>query len=126
MKTFKKILLEFPEYYLVVLVLATGYTPPYSINQLAIFLAIILVIQIVFNNKIVGILLALVLIAIDLYLLLALFSEFRDFPVVNKQALQLLSVELTLIVFNLFVAGVMLYNYSYGIILRKHPNSLSP
>lgn len=81
MKNLKQILLSFPEYYFVVLALLSGYTPPFYINPIFIGIALILILQIIFKNKIVGIAIA----------------------------AQLLFVGLALFIFNIFTWGVMIY-----------------
>ena len=111
MRNFKRILLKFPEYYLIVLTFLAGYKPPFFINPIAIGLIVILILQIIYKNKIAGIVIAGFFIVINVYMLLALISEFSEFPTLNADALQLLLGGLLLIVLNLFVSAVMIFNY---------------
>ena len=111
MRNFKRILLRFPEYYLIVLTFLAGYKPPFFINPIAIGLIVILILQIIYKNKITGIVIAGFFTVINVYMLLALISEFSEFATLNADALQLLVGGLLLIVLNLFVSAVMIFNY---------------
>lgn len=111
MRNFKRILLKFPEYYLIVLTFLAGYKPPFFINPIAIGLIVILILQIIYKNKITGIVIAGFFAVINVYMLLALISEFSEFPTLNADALQLLLGGLLLIVLNLFVSAVMIFSY---------------
>ena len=113
MKKLKQILLSFPEYYLVVLVLLSGYTPPFYINPIFIGIALILILQIIFKSKTVGIVIAALFMAGNLFMMLALISEFQEFPSFTANAAQLLFVGFGLIFFNFFIVGIMAYKYLY-------------
>ena len=113
MNKLKQILLSFPEYYLVVLALLSGYTPPFYINPIFIGIALILILQIIFKNKIVGIAIAALFMAGNLFMMLALISELQEFSRFTANAAQLLFVGFGLIFFNLFIVGVMTYKYLY-------------
>ena len=109
MKKLKRILLSFPEYYLVVLVLLSGYTPPFYINPIFIGIALILILQIIFKSKTVGIVIAALFMAGNLFMMLALISEFQEFPSFTANAAQLLFVGFGLIFFQ------FLYSWNNGI-----------
>lgn len=111
MKKLKQILLSFPEYYLVVLVVLSGYTPPISINPIFIVLALIIVIQIIFKNKGVGLIMGGLVILISLFMIFPLLSKFSEFTTFNASAAQLLFVGLALIIFNMFAGGLMIYKF---------------
>ena len=112
MKKAKQILIKFPEYYLIVLVILGGYTPPFVFNPIFIGLAAILILQIVFKNKISGLLIASIFLLTNLYMLGALISEFNEFHEFNNSAKQLLFVGLSLWSLNMLSSGVMIYKYS--------------
>jgi hypothetical protein len=111
MKNFKRILLGFPEYYLVILAVLAGYKPPFFINPIAIGLIVILILQLIYKNKITRIVIAGFFIVINVYMLLALISEFSEFATLSADALQLLLGGLLLIILNLLVSAVMIFNY---------------
>ena len=112
MKKVKQILMKFPEYYLVVLTILVGYTPPFGFSLISIGLAAVLIFQIVFKNKISGLIIASIFLLINLYMLGALISEFNEFPEFNNSAKQLLFVGLSLWSLNMLSSGVMIYKYS--------------
>ena len=112
MKKFKQILLQLPEYYLIVLALLAGYTPPFSINPFAIGIVIILAFQIIFKNKIAGHLIASLFLIGNLVMLLALTSELNEFPKFNAHAKELLFGGLMLLGFNIIMSGLMLLKYT--------------
>ncbi|MBN1186660.1 MAG: hypothetical protein JXB49_30565 [Bacteroidales bacterium] len=107
----KVILTAIPECYLIVLALLSGYTPPLSLSPFAIGLAFLLILQVLFKNKITGIIIANLFILISLYMLVALFSEFKEFQTFDSGAKQLIFVGIPLIILNFFVAGLMIYKY---------------
>lgn len=111
MKKTKQILMKLPEYYLLVLVILSGYTPPFSINPIVIGFVAIVILQIIFKNKISGLIVASLFLLINLYMFLALLSENNEFPILNGDAKQLFFVGVLLLVLNLFVTGLMMYKY---------------
>jgi hypothetical protein len=111
MKTLKQILLESPEY-LLVLAVIFYWSSSAILNPIAITLLIVLVCQIIYKNKVVGIIIPTLLILSSLYMLLALLSEFREFPTFNYEAKKLLFVGLTFFISTIIVSGIMIYKYS--------------
>jgi hypothetical protein len=112
MKHVKLIIAGFPEYYLIVLALLSGYSPPFSINPLAIGIAGGLVLQVIFKNRVAGFIIAGLLMLINLYMLLALISEFNEFTTFNTAARQLLFVGLSLFCLNSIVSFLMISRYT--------------
>ena len=112
MKKEKHILSTFPEYYLVVLAILAGYTPPFSFNSIFIGITIILVLQIVFKNRISGIVIGIIFFLINLYMLGALISEFSEFAEFNIAAKQLLFGGLSLWILNTISSLAMINKYS--------------
>ena len=111
MKTFKKILYTFPEYYLVVLVILSGDIPPFSINPISIGFALLIVLHLIFASRLVGLMISVVFAAVNLFMALALVSEFKEFSAFNSDSIQLLIGGIGLIIFNVFVAGAKVYRY---------------
>ncbi|HKL04059.1 MAG TPA: hypothetical protein VJ911_10295 [Cryomorphaceae bacterium] len=112
MKKAKQLLIVVPEYYLIILVLLAGYTPPFSINPLCIGVAIIPMLQIVFKHKVSGILLGSIFFMVNLFFLGALISELLEFTSFTSNAIQLLVGGLSLWVLNLISSISMIYKYS--------------
>ncbi|MXV17743.1 hypothetical protein [Hufsiella ginkgonis] len=114
MKALKTILGHFPEYYLILLTVLSVYTPPFSfgINPFAITVLAILVLQVIYNNKAAGLTIAGLFIAGNLYMLLALLSEFNEFPAFTPPAQKLLYVGLSLFALNITVSVLMIARYT--------------
>lgn len=112
MKKYKQMLIHLPEYYLIVLALMAGFTPPFNLNPIALFIVGILAIQIVFKNKIAGHLIASLFLIGNLVMLLALTSELNEFPRFNAHAKELMFGGLMLLGFNIFISAVMFVKYT--------------
>jgi len=112
MNKVKRTLLKCPEYYLVLLALVTGYSYPFSFHPFFIGLATIPILQIVFKNRITGLLLGIVFSALNLYMLGALISEFSEFTEFSNRAKKLLFVGLSIWSLNMLVAATLIYKYS--------------
>ena len=108
----KTLLLTSPEYYLIVLVFLSGYTPPLIVNPVSLVLIFLLVLQIIFKNPLTGVILAVLFLLTNLYMLLALISEFNEFSRVNSAAIQLLGFGLLLFTINLSASGLMIFRYT--------------
>ena len=108
----KALFLKSPEYYLMVLAILAGYTPPFSINPIFIGIVGVLILQVIFKNRISGLIIATLFFLTNLYYLLALFSEFYEFPEFNNSAKQLLFVGLSLWIVNFTVSVTMIYKYT--------------
>jgi len=103
---------NFPEYYIIAVLFCSTYTPPLSISSIAIGLIIFLALQSHYKWKFTGMLISTLFIAVNLYMSLALLSELKEFPTFTGQALLMLGVGSFLILLNLIVSGLMIYNYS--------------
>ncbi len=119
MEKIKLILPKLTEYYLIVLVLLSGYTPPFLFNPLSIGIAAVLILQIIFKNKITGLLIAGLFAVINLYMTFALISEL-SVTSFSIKARNLLLGGLSLIILNFVVAGIMIYKYSYLMKEKSH------
>ena len=54
MSKHKQFIIQIPEYYLIGLAILAAYTLPFSIKPIAIVLAVILTLQIIYKNKTTG------------------------------------------------------------------------
>ena len=107
----KKIFFKSPEYYLIILAILAGYSPPYYVNPIFIGIIVILILQIIFKNRIAGIILGVLFFLVNLYFLGALLSEFSEFTEFNNSAKQLLFVGLSIWIVNLVFSLTMVYKY---------------
>lgn len=97
-------LTKFPEYYLIVLALLVGYTPPFSFNPVAVVLVIILALQIAYKNKVAGLILSALFVVTNFYMVAALISEFNEFQIINFEAKEFITLGLLIFIVNLFIA----------------------
>jgi uncharacterized membrane protein len=108
----KASLFKVPEYYLLILLLLAGYTPPFSFNPIFGIGAVILLLQIVFRNRIAGLVIGSLFFLGNLYFLGALLSEFAEFSSMTGSAASLLLMGMLIWTANLLASVGMLYNYS--------------
>ena len=106
------ILSKIPETYIVLLVLLMGYSPPFNFSPFSIGFAIVIAILFALKNKIVGLVIAGIFTAINIYFLLALLSEFNEFTEFSTSAANLLFTGLA--IFSINVATSILLFYKYG------------
>ena len=116
----KRVLLNLPEYLLIAAVIFYWGSAGRVINPIAIGLIVALIFQIIFKNSIVGILIPGLLITISLFMLMALISEFNEFPIFNFEAKKLLFVGLTYFISTIAFSGIMIYKYSTLEIKQDH------
>tara|TARA_R110002012_G_scaffold206357_4_gene376250 strand:+ start:1892 stop:2272 length:381 start_codon:yes stop_codon:yes gene_type:complete len=103
---------KLPEYYLIMLAVLAGYSPPFNLNLISIGLVGIFILQIIFKNRISGIALGTLFFLANLYFLGALLSEFNEFTEFNNQAKQLLTFGLTIWIVNILISLTMIYKYA--------------
>ncbi|WP_044403965.1 hypothetical protein [Lacinutrix sp. Hel_I_90] len=108
----KTIFFKLPEYYLIVLAILAGYSPPFYVNPIFIGIVLLLMLQIIFKNRISGIILGILFFLVNLCFLGALLSELIEFSEFNNSAKQLLFVGLAIGILNLVFSATMLYTYS--------------
>jgi len=99
-----------PEYILLIAVIVFWISTKTILNPFAIGLVLIITFQIIYKNKIIGIVIPSILILISLYMLLALLSEFNEFPTFSYEAKKLLFVGLSIFVGTILIALLMVYN----------------
>ena len=103
MERIKQFVLDFPEVYFLILVLLASYTPPFQFSPL-IILGFLILIQLYISSTAMGVVFTIVFAFINLYMLLALFSEYFEFQENSPAAIKLISVGLSLFVMtNLFI-----------------------
>ncbi len=119
MNTLKKLFLILPEYVLVASALYYWYATLNMYNPIAIGLITILVLQIIFKNKISGIILSCIIMILSLFMVFAVLSEFYEFPTFSDKSKQFLIIGLLYFLSTLFVSLIMLFKYAT---LPKKPN----
>lgn len=110
----KKYVLALPEIILLGLTsywLLENYISGNHFNVFAFIVLIVLFLQVIFKNKYVGFFMAALISLFSLYMVLAVFSEFREFPAANYDAFQLLGFGLLLCFLGLSSAMLMFYKY---------------
>lgn len=108
----KSILFKIPEYYLILIAILAGYTPPIYVNPVFIGIVAILILQLIFKNRIAGLLLGSLFFLINLFFLGAVLSEFNEFTTVNLSTKQLLFVGIVIWMVNAAVSLIMVYKYA--------------
>jgi len=112
MNKFKRIALQLPEYLLIAAVIFYWISSALVFNPLAIGLIIVMFLQIIFKNRITGLVIPGLLIMACFYMLLALMSEFNEFPTFNADARKLLVVGLSFFISIVLISGLMIYKYA--------------
>jgi hypothetical protein len=105
----KALLLKTPEYYFLIVALLAAYSPPIFLNPIFVGIAGIFLLQIIFKNRIAGLVLGSLILLLNLYFLGALLSEFHEFEAMTSGAIQLLSVGIPAWIFNTLFAVVMVF-----------------
>ena len=126
MKRVKTFILQLPEYLLITAVLFYWFSTGLAVNYIAIGLIIVLILQIIFKNRIVGIIIPIILVMICLYMLLALMSEFKEFLTFSSDAKELLFVGLSYFISTIIISGVMIYKYAIFEELNANNTSTKP
>ena len=111
MSKYKQFIIQIPEYYLIALALLAAYTLPLSIKPIAIVLAVILTLQIIYKNKTLGHVIASLFLMANLFILFAFTSDLNEIPRFNANANELLLGGFLLFGFNLLISGLMLFKY---------------
>ncbi|WP_445454040.1 hypothetical protein [Flavobacterium sp. 25HG05S-40] len=110
----KKYLLLVPEIIIVILSgywFLENYFGNNHINFFALGLLLIMVLQMIFQNKFIGMFLATVTSLFSIYMVFAVLSEFKEFPSFTNEALQLLLVGLLLCLLLFTSSIVMIYKF---------------
>lgn len=105
----KQIVMKLPEYYILILAILAAYKSPFSFTPIGTALAVIMIFQIVYKNKISGLVISILFLMVNLYMIFALLSEFQEFSSFNSEAKKLLFGGLSIWLTNLFFGGLMFY-----------------
>jgi len=103
---------KLPEYYLALIILLAAYTPPFSFHPFFLGMALVVILQIIFQKRISGMTIGAVFFLVNLFFLGALISEFFEFTEFDQYALQLILVGVPLWLLNAFAATGIMYKYS--------------
>jgi len=112
MKSYKKIILNLPEYLLIVAVIFYWMSASATINYIAIGLLTAIIFQMIIKNKAIGIIVPCIMIFICLYMILALISEVREFPSFDADAQTLLFVGLAIFLTTILASVIMIIKYA--------------
>ena len=110
MKKLKQLALHLPEYLLLASVLLFWYSTT-LLNPIAIVLTGILILQILFKNRVLGLIIPTILTLASLYMILALISEVNEFPTFNTEAKAMLFVGLFIFLSIIGVSTLMFFKY---------------
>jgi hypothetical protein len=125
MKKVKQYILQLPEYLLVGSVLIYWIFSGPIINPIALAALLVLVLQIIYKNRIVGLLIPSLLVSITFYFLLALLSEFHEFPTFTVEARNLLIGGLSFVFVGFLTSAIMFYKYAAAIDYSTNKNPVS-
>lgn len=116
----KKVISFFPEVLVLLLSIywfIDNFLPNHFVNFISLAAIIVMVFQLKFQFKFIGVVLATSICFFSLYMVFAVFSEFNDFKVINSEAVQLLIIGLLLFGLS-FISGLAMY-YKYLIYDKK-------
>jgi hypothetical protein len=111
----KKYLLLLPEGIVLALTgywFLENYVVSNHINFIALAVFLVVVFQIIIKNKFLGIVIASVISLFSWYMILAVFSEFKEFETVTSESLQLLLFGLLLCFLGLISSGLLFFKYA--------------
>lgn len=101
-----------------------NYLASAHINWIAIVFVILLAVQLIFQRRIAGMALGLMLGLISAYMLFAVLSEFYEFDVLNGKAFQLLAFGLG--IFGVGVISATAMVYKFAILQQNYMKEKSP
>ncbi|MGB0422925.1 MAG: hypothetical protein ACPGED_01325 [Flavobacteriales bacterium] len=104
--------LQLPEYVLMLSVLFYWYSTALLLNPVAILLMAVLILQLIFKNQVVGIIIPSLMALATSFLFLALISEFNEFESFTSDAALLLFVGLAFLGITALASLGMLYKYT--------------
>jgi hypothetical protein len=111
----KKYLLLVPEGIVLALTgywFVENYVVSNHINLIALVVFLVVVSQIIINNKFLGMVIASAISLFSWYMILAVFSEFREFETLTSESLQLLLFGLLLCFLGLISSGLLFFKYA--------------
>jgi len=108
-----------PEYYLIASVIFYWYSTSLIFNPVAIVLMSTLIIQIIFRNKISGILIASAFILASTYMLFAMASELNELSIASSAWENMFFVGLSFLGLNIIMSGLMIFSYAKEALAEK-------
>ncbi len=123
MKVSKKLVYLLPEIYLLIAVIFYWISTANLLNPYAIILIGLLVFQIKTRTKLTGVSIAIVLLLLNFFMLLAVMSELNEFPEFNSKARSLALVGFSFFGINILVGSAMLVLYLSDKITKLKLNS---
>ena len=100
-----------PELYLILATIFYWVSTATLLNPIAFILLVLIVSQLIFNKKGIGIFLASLLIILNLYMFLALFSELSEFSAFTVSAQKLLFIGSGFLILNLVMSIKLLLKH---------------
>lgn len=100
-----------PELYLIASVLFYWFSTGTALNYIAIILVIILGVQLVYQKAVMGIVIASLFLLLNLYMVLALISELREFNELTSSFYSLLIVGTLYLGLNIIISSYMIIKY---------------
>ena len=104
--------LQLPEFVLMLSVLFYWYSTALLLNPVAILLMAVLILQLIFKNQVVGIIIPSSIALATAFLFLALISEFNEFESFTNDAALLLFVGLAFLGITALASFGMFYKYA--------------
>ncbi len=111
MKKLHPFLLQFPEYYLALLFLLSGYSPPFDFHPIGMGLSCLMMLQALRGSRLSGLMVAALFLGVNVLLLAPLIAEASELSATEGALWQLLLGGLLLWSINLLAGGLMLYKY---------------
>lgn len=111
----KKLLRFIPELFFIISGLSMiigDYLVSETINKVIIVIVFLFLLQLVFQKRVVGLVLGAVFGLIALYMMFAVLSEFHEFETFSTEAFQLLAIGLGIFGIGLLMAFAMIYKFS--------------
>ncbi len=111
----KKYFLLFPETFFAILAgywIYENYSASGTLNYIAIGVAILMVFQLLFRKRIIGIVSGGVQTLFSAFMMLAVISEFRDFPIGDADGIKFLLPALGLFAFSTLTGLLMVLKYA--------------
>ncbi|MGB6037266.1 MAG: hypothetical protein WBG42_13415 [Cryomorphaceae bacterium] len=108
----KSLFPKLSEYYFIILAILAGYTPPFAFNPIFMGIALVILVQIIFRNRIAGLALGGIFFLVNLLFLGALLSEYREFAQFTDDAQALIFVGMSIWIANLIFSLAMLFHYA--------------
>lgn len=118
----KNILKNFPELVFTLLAITMVFSNR-GINYIFLICVLLFVLLILTQNRIMGICISVLTLLISLYMMLAVFFEFRKFPKVNIEALKLIGVGMSLFLTTLLCTIFMMKKYINKTIVENEPDT---